>query len=196
MGSFDLFSRTCKDLQARFTLKVDGKVIDLPYLENLIIMNIPYFAGGAAIWGSEDCLDSQSSDDSLTSDRTFHYHLPSAMDRVFEVAGLSSILHLGECQIGLKECIRVSQGQDLTLTVSGNAPLPLQIDGEPQMVRCPVRVKVAFKDQVWMLSRNVEPEHELLTKVYKVITQAEAAEVITSQQREALMAEIARKVKK
>lgn len=64
------------------------------------------------------------------------------------------------------------------------------------MVRCPVRVKVAFKDQVWMLSRNVEPEHELLTKVYKVITQAEAQEVITSQQREALIAEIARKVKK
>ncbi len=118
------------------------------------------------------------------------------MDRMIEVAGLSSIVHLGECQIGLKECIRVAQGQDLTLNVSGTAPLPLQIDGEPQMVRCPVRIKVAFKDQVWMLSRNVEPEHELLTKVYKVITQAEAEEVITSQQREALIAQIARKVKK
>lgn len=169
--------------------------MDLPYLENLIILNIPYFAGGAAIWGTEDCIDSQSSDDSLTSDRTAHFHLPSAMDRVFEVAGLSSILHLGECQIGLKECIRVAQGQELSLSVSGTSQLPVQIDGEPQMVRCPTRIKVTFKDQVWMLSRNVEPEHALLTKVYNVLTQAEGSGVITTDQRSTLMREIARKVK-
>ena len=196
LGSYDLFSRTCKDLQARLSLKLDGKLVQLPYLENLVILNIPYFAGGAAIWGTDDCLDSQSSDDSTTPEsRLEHFHLPSTMDRMFEVAGISSILHLGECQVGLKECIKIAQGQELSLSVSGRTAFPLQIDGEPQMVKGPTRIKVTFKDQVWMLSRNVEPQHDLVSKVYQVITNAEASGVINHEQGAALVREIARKVK-
>ena len=51
-GSKDVLEQECKNLQERIELELDGKKIDLPTLEGILILNIGSWCGGCEIWDS------------------------------------------------------------------------------------------------------------------------------------------------
>ncbi|VUZ49451.1 unnamed protein product, partial [Hymenolepis diminuta] len=44
---------TCKDLQKKVVVEADGKVLDLPPLEGIVVLNILSWGGGANPWGPD-----------------------------------------------------------------------------------------------------------------------------------------------
>ncbi len=84
-----------KDFTRDIVLEVDGKRVDLPSLEGIVIMNILSWASGANLWGHEK-------DDKFN--RPTHY------DGMLEVVGVTSIVHLGQIQSGIRSGVRLAQG--------------------------------------------------------------------------------------
>ncbi|VDK23926.1 unnamed protein product, partial [Anisakis simplex] len=46
------FERTCKDLWKRIELEVDGKIIELPNIEGIVVLNLLSWGSGANPWGT------------------------------------------------------------------------------------------------------------------------------------------------
>jgi diacylglycerol kinase (ATP) len=84
-----------KDFTRDIVLEVDGKRVDLPPLEGIVIMNILSWASGANLWGHEK-------DDKFS--RPTHY------DGILEVVGVTGIVHLGQIQSGIRSGVRLAQG--------------------------------------------------------------------------------------
>ena len=49
-GTKDVVYKECKDLDGRLELKMDGQRVDLPQLESLVVLNIPYWGAGVQPW--------------------------------------------------------------------------------------------------------------------------------------------------
>jgi diacylglycerol kinase (ATP) len=86
---------SCKDLNRLVSLEVDGRRIDMPQIEGIIILNIQSWGGGSNPWGSEK-------DDQFQ--KSTHY------DGMLEVVGIKGVLHMGQISGGLSGAIRVAQG--------------------------------------------------------------------------------------
>jgi len=89
-----------KDFTRDIVLEVDGKRVDLPSLEGIVIMNILSWASGANLWGHEK-------DDKFN--RPTHY------DGMLEVVGVTGIVHLGQIQSGIRSGVRLAQGGHVRL---------------------------------------------------------------------------------
>lgn len=48
-GTKDVLEHACKDLQNKVELFLDGKKIDLPELEGIVVLNIPYWGAGVKV---------------------------------------------------------------------------------------------------------------------------------------------------
>ncbi|PAA62561.1 hypothetical protein BOX15_Mlig019125g1 [Macrostomum lignano] len=105
---------SCKDLHRQIIVEVDGKVIDLPPLEGIIILNILSWASGANPWGTEK-------DD--------NFNRPNHWDGQLEVVGVTGMVHMGQIFSGLRSGNRIAQGGHIKITLKGD--IPVQIDGEP-----------------------------------------------------------------
>lgn len=49
-GSKDVIAQECKNLHQRIELELDGKKINLPQLEGILVLNISSWCGGCEIW--------------------------------------------------------------------------------------------------------------------------------------------------
>ncbi|VDN12416.1 unnamed protein product [Dibothriocephalus latus] len=85
---------SCKDLHKKIVIEADGKTLDLPHLEGVIVLNILSWGGGANPWGLDK-------DDTFT--RPTHY------DGLLEVVGICGVLHMGQIYSGLRTGIRLAQ---------------------------------------------------------------------------------------
>jgi diacylglycerol kinase (ATP) len=85
----------CRDINRMVYLEVDGKRIDIPQLEGILILNIQSWSSGANPWGSEK-------DDQFQ--KSTHY------DGMLEVVGIKGILHIGQIFGGLTQAVRLAQG--------------------------------------------------------------------------------------
>ena len=92
-----------KDFTRDIILEVDGKRVDLPQLEGIIILNILSWASGANLWGHEK-------DDKFN--RPTHY------DGMLEVVGVTGIVHLAQIQSGIRSGVRLAQGGHVRLLIS------------------------------------------------------------------------------
>ena len=106
--------RMCKDLHKDIKLEVDGRKIDLPPIEGIVILNIMSWGSGANIWGPEK-------DEKFTK--------PNHWDGMLEVVGVQGVVHLGQIQSGLRSAIRIVQGSHIKIHI--NSEIPVQVDGEP-----------------------------------------------------------------
>ena len=101
-----------KDFTRDIVLEVDGKRVDLPSLEGIIIMNILRYmnksmshtlhddlysswASGANLWGHE---------------KDEKFSRPTHYDGMLEVVGVTGIVHLGQIQSGMRSAVRLAQG--------------------------------------------------------------------------------------
>ncbi|KAL5972075.1 Diacylglycerol kinase theta [Taenia solium] len=105
---------TCKDLQKKVVVEADGKVLDLPSLEGIVVLNILSWGGGANPWG-------------LDKDETFAR--PTHYDGLLEVVGICGVLHMGQIYSGFRSGIRLAQAAHLKIILKSE--LPIQVDGEP-----------------------------------------------------------------
>ncbi|THD27831.1 Diacylglycerol kinase [Fasciola hepatica] len=115
MGLRKMVNRTkCKDLHQNVSIEVDGKQLDLPPLEGIIILNILSWGAGANPWGVEK-------DDAFS--------VPTHYDGQLEVVGVTGVVHMGQIFSGLRTGTRLAQGGHIRITVKND--IPVQVDGEP-----------------------------------------------------------------
>ncbi|KAG5891467.1 hypothetical protein JTB14_004410 [Gonioctena quinquepunctata] len=129
--------KMCKDLHKEVRLEVDGKLVELPQVEGIIILNILSWGSGANPWGPEK-------DDQFSK--------PNHWDGMLEVVGVTGVVHLGQIQSGLRTAMRIAQGGHIKIHL--NSDIPVQVDGEP-WVQSPcdvVVLKSALK--ATMLKKN------------------------------------------
>ncbi|XP_012528054.1 diacylglycerol kinase theta isoform X10 [Monomorium pharaonis] len=139
--------KPCKDLHKEIRLEVDGKLVELPQVEGIIILNILSWGSGANPWGPDTKED--------------QFYTPNHWDGMLEVVGVTGVMHLGQIQSGLRTAMRIAQGGHIKIHL--NSDLPVQVDGEP-WVQSPgdiVVLKSALKATMLKKSkikrRNTEP---------------------------------------
>ncbi|XP_045485156.1 diacylglycerol kinase theta isoform X2 [Pieris rapae] len=106
--------KMCKDLHKAVKLEVDGKPVELPAVEGIIILNILSWGSGANPWGPEK--DDQ-------------FNKPNHWDGMLEVVGVTGVVHLGQIQSGLRGAMRIAQGGHIKINLKSE--IPVQVDGEP-----------------------------------------------------------------
>ncbi|XP_049962542.1 diacylglycerol kinase theta isoform X3 [Schistocerca serialis cubense] len=129
--------KMCKDLHKEVRLEVDGKHVELPQVEGIIILNILSWGSGANPWGPE---------------KEDQFSKPNHWDGMLEVVGVTGVVHLGQIQSGLRSAMRIAQGGHIKIHL--NSDIPVQVDGEP-WVQSPgdvVVLKSALK--ATMLKKN------------------------------------------
>lgn len=72
-----------------------------------------------------------------------HWKPQKIDDGLIEVVAFKSLFHLGQVQVGLAKALRLCQGRSVCLHVSGS--LPLQVDGEPQLLEGNCRISISHK---------------------------------------------------
>ncbi|XP_014478177.1 PREDICTED: diacylglycerol kinase theta isoform X8 [Dinoponera quadriceps] len=117
--------KPCKDLHKEIRLEVDGKLIELPQVEGIIILNILSWGSGANPWGPDTKED--------------QFCTPNHWDGMLEVVGVTGVMHLGQIQSGLRTAMRIAQGGHITIQL--NSDIPVQVDGEP-WVQSPGKISV------------------------------------------------------
>lgn len=96
MGLKKMVSRkSWRDLHKEIKLEVDGKSVNLPPVEGIIVLNILSWGSGANPWGPEK-------DDQFTK--------PNHYDGMLEVVGVNGVVHMGQIQSGLRTAMRIAQG--------------------------------------------------------------------------------------
>ncbi|GLV43765.1 uncharacterized protein CBL_06911 [Carabus blaptoides fortunei] len=140
--------KMCKDLHKEIRLEVDGKHVELPQVEGIIILNILSWGSGANPWGPE---------------KEDQFSKPNHWDGMLEVVGVTGVVHLGQIQSGLRSAMRIAQGGHIKIHL--HSDIPVQVDGEP-WVQSPgdvVVLKSALKATMLkkmkgkMKRRNTEP---------------------------------------
>uniref|UniRef100_A0A0A9YJ48 Diacylglycerol kinase n=1 Tax=Lygus hesperus TaxID=30085 RepID=A0A0A9YJ48_LYGHE len=116
--------KLCKDLHREVKLEVDGKQIELPPVEGIIILNILSWGSGANPWGPE---------------KEDQFSKPNHWDGMLEVVGVTGVVHLGQIQSGLRSAMRIAQGGHIKIHISSD--MPVQVDGEP-WIQAPCEVVV------------------------------------------------------
>jgi len=127
---------------------VDGKHVELPPIEGIIILNIMSWGSGANAWGPEK-------DEKFTK--------PNHWDGMLEVVGVQGVVHLGQIQSGLRAAIRIVQGSHIKIHM--NCDVPVQVDGEPWIqpagdivvLRSALKATMLKKRKHKLKRRNTEP---------------------------------------
>ncbi|XP_033640352.1 diacylglycerol kinase theta-like isoform X2 [Asterias rubens] len=150
LGMRKLGRRTsCKELQKELRVEVDGRQIELPTIEGILILNISSWGGGADPWGvdSQDTIFKKCRHD----------------DGLLELVGVTGVVHLGQIQSGLRTGIRLAQGANIRIWL--NTDMPVQVDGEPWMqlagqvvvCRSALQATMLKKSKSKIKRRNTEP---------------------------------------
>ncbi|VDK45887.1 unnamed protein product [Anisakis simplex] len=112
-GTKDVLEHACADLEQKVELTVDGVVVELPPLEGITILNIPYWGAGVRPWPDLP-------------------HMPQAIsDKKLEVFGVRSSFHIAQMQVGVSKCVPLAQGSELKIRLfDSDSAIPMQCDGE------------------------------------------------------------------
>lgn len=106
--------KSVKELHKEVRLEVDGKVVEVPPVEGIIILNIlrwvwegftrrceinifivlSSWGSGANPWGPE---------------KEDQFSKPNHWDGMLEVVGVTGVVHLGQIQSGLRSAMRIAQ---------------------------------------------------------------------------------------
>jgi len=125
------------DVKNFVKLRVDLQWIEIPKgIKSILFMNISSYAGGTNPWGT-----------SKTG-----WYPQSTSDSIIEVVGLKGPTHMGMIQAGLAKGERISQGTNLFLEIASTRDAIYgQVDGEPFLIKTPVKLEVGWCGKVKML---------------------------------------------
>ncbi|XP_057665823.1 diacylglycerol kinase epsilon isoform X3 [Diorhabda carinulata] len=127
-GTQQAVTSECKHLERRLDLYLDGRLVELPELESVVVLNISSWGAGVNLWGM--CVD-------VCSENT----LQSYNDGILEVVGIYSSFHMAQLQVGISAPLRLGQAKVVEIHLKQKAPM--QVDGEPWEQQ-PGKLKVSF----------------------------------------------------
>lgn len=135
-GTQQVMERECKDLDKNLEVYLDGKKMELPSIESVVILNIPSWAAGVDLWniglkGSHADIGIQKIDDGK-----------------LEVCALYSSFHMAQLQVGYSQPHRL--GQARVVKVKLLKPCAIQVDGEP-WYQHPCEFTITFCNKALML---------------------------------------------
>lgn len=130
-GTQQVVSADCKNIEQRLDLYLDGKRIELPGLESIVVLNIPSWGAGVNLWSMSGDVATQS-----------------FKDGILEVLGIYSSFHIAQLQVGLSTPHRI--GQAKTVEVRLKVASPVQVDGEP-WEQNPAHIRISLVDQATVL---------------------------------------------
>ena len=186
-------------MDSKIQIFCDNKLIPLPELEGITIINIPSQAGGADYWGNQEISVEEALNDSMNSDTgNTNFQRQAINDQLIEVIGLKNALHLGQCIIGLDRGIKLCQGKKIRVVVRSKEPVPLQIDGEPVSFTGEkyFSIEIIHRGQIMMLKKVETKENLIERKCYQVLDWAMNNQHISDQQRLLLTNELSRRISK
>jgi len=134
-GTKDVLQRQCQNLNQKINLYLDGQKIDLPNIESVVVLNIPYWGAGCTPW-------------TLGNGSRAFSNVQDYADKKLEVFCIYSSFHIAQMQVGLSEPHRVGQAETVRIELEGS--VPLQIDGEP-WEQHPAVISITHNSQVNML---------------------------------------------
>ncbi|KAF3423939.1 hypothetical protein E2986_11886 [Frieseomelitta varia] len=145
--------KPCKDLHKEIRLEVDGRVVELPQVEGIIILNILSWGSGANPWGPDTKED--------------QFYTPNHGDGMLEVVGVTGVMHLGQIQSGLRTAMRIAQGGHIKIHL--HSDIPVQVDGEPWVqspgdivvLKSALKATMLKKTKGKMKRRNTESSMQL-----------------------------------
>jgi hypothetical protein len=147
-GLFQIVFGIQRDLSKSTTLYCDGQKVQLPPgVRGLVVLNINSYAGGVKLWNPETRpLDSEELvrvGDNVLQEVT--WGSASSDDGMLEVMAVYGIRHLGLIKSGIGKAVPVCQGKELLFQFKNL--IPMQVDGEPFMVR-PCDVRINFDERI------------------------------------------------
>ncbi|XP_076173552.1 diacylglycerol kinase theta isoform X3 [Ptiloglossa arizonensis] len=145
--------KPCKDLHKEIRLEVDGKLVELPEVEGIIILNILSWGSGANPWGPDTKED--------------QFYTPNHWDGMLEVVGVTGVIHLGQIQSGFRAGLRIAQGGHIKIHLHSDTPV--QVDGEPWVqspgnivvLKSALKATMLKKTKGKMKRRNTESSMQL-----------------------------------
>eukprot|EP00741_Cyanophora_paradoxa_P017174 tig00020960_g16586.t1 len=127
-GVFEKF-----DFSKVLAVSIDGKPVRLPQpMGMLILSNIDSYADGLTLWRDRE------------KPQDFG-------DGLLEVVALEGPLHLALSHARIRAPLRLGQGKEIRIKVSGEQALPMQTDGEPWLQRVPCELRVTLRNKVPVL---------------------------------------------
>ncbi|XP_042144552.1 diacylglycerol kinase beta isoform X2 [Ixodes scapularis] len=159
----ETFFATCKNLHDDVDIMCDGVSLELsngPSLQGIAVLNIPSIYGGSNLWGDNAASRKRSRskkrkkhDRDISTNSFNSVDLSSAVqdigDRMIEVIGLESSMHMGQVKAGLRASGR-RLAQCTSVVIRTRKRFPMQIDGEP-WVQPPCTIQITHKNQMPML---------------------------------------------
>ncbi|CDW53936.1 JAB and DAGK acc and C1 1 and DAGK cat domain con taining protein [Trichuris trichiura] len=107
-GTKEVFEHRCRNLNSSVELRLDGRLIELPKLEAIVLLNIACWGAGVRPWQLGKGGPEQSMNDGI-----------------FEVFGVYSSFHIAQMQVGLSEPYRIGQAKEVTMKIK-NGLFPIQ----------------------------------------------------------------------
>ncbi|XP_014298896.1 diacylglycerol kinase epsilon isoform X2 [Microplitis demolitor] len=103
-GTQQVVERECKDLDKRIEVYLDGKQVDLPSTESIVVLNIPCWGAGVKLW-------------ELGLQGNEGVGMQSINDGKLEVCALYSSFHIAQLQVGMSQPHRLGQAKTVTILV-------------------------------------------------------------------------------
>jgi diacylglycerol kinase (ATP) len=147
LGGKEIVAKTFKNLEQRIRLECDGRLVSLPNLQGIVILNIPSYMGGTNFWGTRD-------DDNFVT--------PSFDDKILEVVAVFNSVQLGVSRVFNLQKHRIAQCRSLTITILGDEGVPVHVDGEA-WIQPPSVIKIVHRNRAQMLTRDKVFEEALKT---------------------------------
>ncbi|XP_024940826.1 diacylglycerol kinase epsilon isoform X2 [Cephus cinctus] len=136
-GTQQVMERECKDLDRRLEVYLDGKQVELPSIESIVILNIPSWGAGVNLW-----------DMGLPDNEKLG--MQSINDGKLEVVAIYSSFHIAQLQVGLSQPHRLGQASTIKIKLLGSCAV--QVDGEP-WYQHPCEFTLTYCNQASMLMK-------------------------------------------
>ncbi|XP_039618544.1 diacylglycerol kinase delta-like isoform X2 [Polypterus senegalus] len=146
LGTKELLHRTYKNLEQKVLLECDGRLIPLPSLQGIAVLNIPSYAGGTNFWGGT------KEDDNFTA--------PSFDDKILEVVAVFGSMQMAVSRVINLQHHRIAQCRTVKITILGDEGVPVQVDGEA-WVQPPGYIRIIHKNRMQTLTRDRAFENTL-----------------------------------
>jgi len=131
-----------KSMEDFIELKLDGKKLEMPDVEGIIVSNLPSYGAGLNLEGTEKT-----------------NYVQSVSDGLLEVYGIKNAFSMAEISMRKSSALKLGQAKCVEIQYKQfMPPIPIQIDGEPKLLDRGAQIKIEHMGLYPMLARALTVE--------------------------------------